>query len=508
MSFQEISPSDFFYRNRDLAGFSNPSRALYSALRELVENSLDACDSYGILPEIYIKISQADNSTSDIREYELSVQDNGIGMPDDKIPMALGKVFYGTKFGLKQARGTFGMGATMSVLYAQITTNKPVCIDSSQDGVSYSHYELFIDIERNKPIIINHSVTSASGWRGTRVRMNLVGDYMRSATKVKEYIKRVAIVTPYANILFIDPTGEVFMYRRTTTVIPPAPVEVKPHPKGVDLEMVRRMVRVWKKGNMVSFLTKNFHRVGKKTAISFLQYAGIDPNTDPRSLTHDDLVKLESALRNYDKFLPPDASCLSPIGRDLLMEGIRKELNPEFIDALTRTPLSYEGYPFIIEVAVSYENRDGGMRLFRYANRIPLLYDEGNDVAYRVLNEEIDWKRYHLTTDDPVTVITHICSTKVPYKTMGKEYVADRPEVEREIRNALRIVLRSLSIFINRKSRMEVVKKKQNIYRKYLPLIARFSSDLAERRIPDVNKLISMGEEEVEIQERVDGQET
>jgi len=507
MSFQEISPSDFFYRNRDLAGFSNPARALYSALRELVENSLDACDNYGILPDIYVRIKEANNSASDIREYELTVQDNGIGMPDDKIPMALGKVFYGTKFGLKQARGTFGMGATMSVLYAQITTNKPISIDSSQDGKSYSHYELFIDIEKNEPIIVNHIIAESSGWRGTRVKMNLVGDYLRSAQKIKEYIKRVAVVTPYANILFIDPAGDAFIYRRTTASMPPPPVEVKPHPKGVDLEMVRRMIRTWKKGNMVNFLVKNFHRVGKKTALAFLQYAGINPEADPRSLTHEDLIKLESALRNYDKFLPPDASCLSPIGRDLLMEGIRKELNPEFSEAITRPPLSYEGYPFIVEVAISYENRDGGMRLFRYANRIPLLYDEGNDVAYKVLNEEIDWRRYHVTPDDPITIITHVCSTKVPYKTIGKEYIADRPEIEKELRNSLRIVLRSLSIFLGKKSRIEVIRKKQNIYRKYLPLIAKFSSDLAERQMPDVSRLIRMGEKEIEVQEGTDTEE-
>ena len=50
VTFAEISPSEFFYRNRDLAGFSNPSRALYSATRELVENSLDACEIGGVLP--------------------------------------------------------------------------------------------------------------------------------------------------------------------------------------------------------------------------------------------------------------------------------------------------------------------------------------------------------------------------------------------------------------------------------------------------------------------------
>ena len=68
-----------------------------------------------------------------------------------------------------------------------------------------------------------------------------------------------------------------------------------------------------------------------------------------------------------------------------------------------------------------------GVKLFRFANRIPLLYDESSDDSYEVLNQEVDWRRYHVPADAPVGVITHICSTRIPYKTVGKEYIADRP---------------------------------------------------------------------------------
>jgi DNA topoisomerase VI subunit B len=133
--------------------------------------------------------------------------------------------------------------------------------------------------------------------------------------------------------------------------------------------------------------------------------------------------------------------------------------------------------------------------LFRYANRIPLLYDESSDVSFKILNEEVDWKRYHVPQDAPVAVITHICSTKIPYKTVGKEYIADRPEIERDIKNAAREALRRLGVFLSKKGSMEAVQRKMNIYGKYLPLIAQFATELAdEKKTPNYRKLIGEGE--------------
>jgi DNA topoisomerase VI subunit B len=92
-------------------------------------------------------------------------------------------------------------------------------------------------------------------------------------------------------------------------------------------------------------------------------------------------------------------------------------------------------------------------------------------------------------------VITHICSTRIPYKTVGKEYIADRPEIEREIKNAAREALRRLGIFLSRKGSKDAVQRKINIYGKYLPLIAKFSTELAgKKRLPKYRKLIDEAE--------------
>ena len=135
--FNQISPSEFFYSNRDLAGFSNPTRSLYTAVREFVENALDACDQKGILPDVHLTIKAVDPEKSDPKPYILTVKDNGPGIDcRSHVPLAFGTVLYGSKFGLKQARGMFGLGATMAILYGQITTNKPVTVKSSTDGVT------------------------------------------------------------------------------------------------------------------------------------------------------------------------------------------------------------------------------------------------------------------------------------------------------------------------------------------------------------------------------------
>lgn len=597
-TFSQISPSEFFYRNRDLAGFSNPTRSLYTAVREFVENSLDACDQQGILPDVHLIIKAVEPDKPDPKPYILTVKDNGPGMESKQIPSAFGTVLYGSKFGLKQARGMFGLGATMAILYGQITTNRPVTVGSSVDGKIHHEYELMLDIQKNKPVIMRHS-NRDSAKKGLSVSIVLEGDYSKAGSKIRDYVYQTSLITPYATIMFDDPKGEKFHYKRIVNIMPPAPTIIRPHPHGVDVETIRRMiidthyqipaldntmiekvrkelglskknlnfegimakaekkwsslsrpVRVivaimsflkmdfekvmkiriddidlvhkhltyWDFGEsksvmvdmqksspyykqlantvhgetVATFLTKRFQRVGQATALKFSEFAGLKPEKRIGSLTTEELVRLSDSLQKYEDFLSPDPSCLAPLGEEPLSKGMKQFFKPDFHAVVQRSASAYSGFPFIIEMGIAYggEIPSGKMTVYRFANRIPLLYDEGSDVVLKVVNET-DWSRYKVKSDAPLVVVSHICSTRIPYKTVGKENVADRPEIEKELRLALQFLSRKLSGYMSKRGLAEMEKKRTNLYQKYLPLIAQFSTELAgKNKEPDYKKLV------------------
>lgn len=506
-AYQEISPADFFYRNRDIAGFTNPSRALYSTIRELVENSLDACETSMIPPDIYVRLRQSSETDKYPIVYEVRVRDNGLGVPPDVIPSAFGQVLFGSKYRLRQTRGTFGLGVKMALLYGQITTHSATTVISATIGSGKIHeYRLNMDIQNNKPIILERKVRSnPKRWHGTIVEFSTEGDYPRAMHKIVEYLRQTAIVAPYANITFVDPKGRIYRFERATTKMPKPPKETRPHPEGVDVETVKRLLTVTEAKTLKEFMMKSFQRIGKRTAEAFLKYAGLDPKKHPAALSPQDVLLLVNSMKSYGGFLPPDASCLSPLGKELLETGIRRVLKPEFVAVHQRPPASYSGFPFIVEVGIAYGGeipKEGKVTLLRFANKIPLLFDEASDVSWKVVSN-LDWRRYRVTMEMPVAVITHLCSTKIPYKTVGKEFIADRPEIEREILCGIREVARKLSTFISKRQHVEMEKRRLNIFIKYLPRLASFSTKLAEKeKEPDINPLLKKVSRLVSIGER------
>jgi len=491
--FMEISPADFFYRNRDIAGFTNPVRSTYMAVRELIENSLDSCEEAGILPDICVR-TRVVRKEDDKEIIELTVSDNGRGVPPDMIPNAFGQVLFGSKYALKQSRGTFGLGGKMAYLYGQITTNEPLRIVSG-DGARGNEFRLMIDISENKPKVFSHrDFKLKRKWRGVQVSFLFEGNYVRAASKIVDYFWQTAMVAPYANLTFIDPNGQLYRFTRSTTKMPKPPKVTRPHPHGVDVEMLRRMMAVSKSRDLASFLSRQFERVGSRTAKKFMKGLSIR-NAKPRELSHKEIVALARSLVSYEGFLSPDPSSLSPLGEDLFEEGIRKEMEPEFVSAETRRPSAYSGHPFIVEVAIAYGGRIAAgprIALYRFANRIPLLYDESADVSWKVINEGMNWRRYGVSLEsNPVAVFVHICSTKVPYKTVGKEYIADRPEIEREILNGLRNVARDLYRYISRRRKIGVQKRRADLFQRYLPIIVENAAKAAKvKEVPDVRALL------------------
>jgi DNA topoisomerase-6 subunit B len=578
--FMEMSPADFFYRNRDLAGFNNPSRAIYAALRELVENSLDACELYEILPHLFLRVSKEKNGSGGDEasaSYRVRIMDNGSGIPPEFVPSAFGQILFGSKYTLRQVRGTFGLGGKMAILYGQITTHGTATImtstgvaalkdmslgfDLDQDRkmlvvrintditdhrgvdketlqkdvvindckvqvnektifikpeneadlrkirdslgeipvtVGINEFEISIDIQQNKPRVRRDIVKpNPNRWRGTIVEFSLEGDYFKAMPKILEYLRQTAMLNPYAEITFIDPRGRLYRFERATKTMPSPPKETLPHPYGCDVETLQRMITSTTCTSLVTFMSAHFHRVGEKTAKAFLLETGLiklkssgNPggkeqvigDKSPKRLTAEEIVRIVQTMRSFKSFLPPDSSCLSPLGEELLRAGIKKELSPEFLVVEQRGASAYSGYPFIIEVAIAYGGgvpNSADIGLYRFANRIPLLYDEASDISRIVMNEQVNWRNYKIATDMPVAVVVHICSTKIPYKTVGKEFIADRPEVAREIKNGISSVARRLAVFLTKKISVEHEKRRVDVFARYLPKIAQFSAELA-----------------------------
>ena len=351
-----------------------------------------------------------------------------------------------------------------------------------------------IDIERNKPIILDRKVRdNKKRWHGTIVEFHLEGDYYKAMPRILEYLKQTAIVNPYANIIFIDPRGRLYKFDRESNEMPPPPKETLPHPHGVDTETLQRIIRATKCKTMLEFMKEHFHRVGDQTARQFLKFAGIREKKNPRRLKPDDIVELVRAMKSFDGFLPPDASCLSPIGENLLKTGILKELEPEFMAVSQRKPSTYSGHPFIVEVGIAYGGKvpnKGDIVLYRFANKIPLMYDESGDVSWKIV-KSINWRRYGVTPDMPIAVLVHICSTKIPYKTVGKEIIADIPEISREILNGVREVARRLQRYLSKQERVRRERMRITIFSRYLSRIAEFATKLAgEEEPPDIEPLI------------------
>jgi DNA topoisomerase-6 subunit B len=465
-------------------------------MRELIENSLDAAEVGGGPPDIYIRLS-ADDENGSNETYTLRIADNGSGIPAHHVPLAFGQFLFSSKYRLKQARGTFGLGGTMAILYGQITTNKSVSVISSTGTSRIIEYRLMIDIERNRPVILDRKIhrnkkRKANRWRGTVVEFHLEGSYSMAMPKVLEYLKETAIVNPYANITFVDPKGRLYKFQRTVDKMPPPPEETLPHPYGVDVETIQRIIRISKQRNMLDFMQKHFHRVGKKTANQFLETAQVSKKANPERLRPEEIVRLVQQMKSFNDFLPPQASCLSPLGEDLLRAGVLKELQPEFVATRQRKPSTYSGHPFIVEVAIAYGGKvppKDDILLYRFANKIPLVYDESGDVCWRIVRS-INWRRYNVSPSMPFAVLIHLCSTKIPYKTVGKEMLADQPEVSREILNGIRQVGRQLQRYLSRKQRVKRQVRRLGVFNRYLPKIAEFSAGLADsEESPNIDKL-------------------
>ncbi len=506
---KEISVAEFFERNKQLLGFDSPTRAMLTAIKEAVDNSLDACEEAAILPDLLLEIKEQAKG-----EYFIACQDNGPGIVKQQIPSVFGRLLYGSRFhAIRQSRGQQGIGISAVVMYAMLTTGRPTRVISK---IGPEHpaiaMELILDTKKNAPDVLKQEVVLWKDPRakvedgparevahGTRVEFVIKARYIRGKQSPYDYLRSCAIVNPHAKIVLVEPDGTETVFDRATEKMPAQCVEIKPHPEGIELGTLIKMAKETESYKLTSFLVNDFSRVSLDKARQVAQKAGVAENLRPKELDLESAKRILAAFKEV-KLMAPPTDCLSPIGETLIRKGMKKDVSADFVVTHTRPASVYAGNPFQVEAGLMYGgalNKEEQATLLRFANRVPLLFQQGGCAITHAI-EGIDWRRYGLDQkggsgipSGPVLFLVHVACTKIPFTSESKEAVADVPEMMAEVGLAMRECARKMQVHIKKRARLAKLKEKEEIIRQLLPLIAKKSADLLGRPVPPIEPVVA-----------------
>jgi DNA topoisomerase-6 subunit B len=473
---REISVSEFFAKNRHMLGFDSPTRAILTAVKEAVDNSLDACEEAGLPPDILVEIHEISEN-----RYRLVVEDSGPGIVKQQVPKIFGKLLYGSKFHeLRQSRGQQGIGISAAVMYSQLTTGKSVKITSRTGAKTKAHlYELQIDTKKNAPIVLDDGPVEWEREHGTRIDMELEAVYQKGKRSVDQYLHQVALANPHADIRFIAPKSDPVHYTRLSEELPPPAKSIRPHPYGVELGVLIEMMQASPARNVASFLSNDFSRMSAKISEEVLAIAKVPANTRPAKVTRDQAEAIIKAFPKV-KIMRPPTDILSVVGEELLVRSLEREIKADFYTAVSRPPTVYRGNPFQVEVALAYGGGemagDEIVTLYRFANRAPLIYQQ-SACAITSAVMSTAWKSYGIDQSrgalptGPMIILAQIASVWVPFTSESKEAVAHYDDIIKEMKLALQECGRRLGAYIRRGARLRDEEKKRSYIEKYIPHI-------------------------------------
>ena len=499
---KQVAISEFFEKNKHFLGFDTLNRALITAVKEAVDNALDACEEARILPDIIVKISKIDNK-KDILQVE--IEDNGPGIPRASIAKVFGQLLFGSRFhAIRQSRGQQGIGITGVVMYSQLTTGDPTHVESkiAKEATAVS-VDIGLDTRKNKAIKSNQDrIDWGEKVHGLRIRTTMKAKYQRGRQSVWQYLRMTSIVNPHADIMFIDPDGEKHHWQRVTERLPGRVEAIKPHPKGIELGQLQRLCSESTESRMTTFLRRTFSGVSQRAAKELCEVSELEEKLKPKSLSAQQVRALLEAFQGERqlkgksvKLLNPPTSCLSPIEELLIKKGLSKTIDSKFVTTMTRAPSVAQGNPFQVEVGLIFGEgmtADKPVEILRFANRVPLMYQQGGCLLTKAI-ESVDWRQYGLdqaggrgVPKGPAAILVHLASTNVQFTSEAKEALSDNETVMEEARKAMLEMGRGLRKHLEKQKKMGKTKEKFELINDIIPAIAEKSASLLELPVPDL----------------------
>jgi DNA topoisomerase-6 subunit B len=478
---KDISVSEFFAKNRHLLGFDSPARALLTTVREAVDNSLDACEEAGVVPDLFIEVKAINPD-----QHVVIVRDNGPGIVREQLPKIFARLLYGSKFhARKQTRGQQGIGISAAGMYGNLTTGKPMRV-ISRTSRRKPAIELFlaIDMAKNQPMVKKEVEIEVDWAHGTQVQIELEGTYKKGKHSIDSFLDQVSLANPHVQIEYINPIDEEpVIWDRVSKSLPESPREILPHPHGVELGILMQMMKETSARTVSGFMCQEFCRVTPNVVKKFSDETEglgrrIDTDRHPKRLSPADVKILHKGIA-ATRIMAPPTNCLSPIGEELMGKTLRRNFNPEIVITVTRQPSVYRGNPFQVEAGIAWGGDlpgDDLASIYRFANRVPLQYEQGacaitqSIVASPWKNYEVQQARGALPTGS-LAIILHIASVWVPFTSESKKAVASYDEILKEMRLAIMEAGRKLATHLRKKRRLADAERKKDYIKTYIPQI-------------------------------------
>ena len=481
------STAEYFAKNLQQVGFSSPTKAVLTTLKEAIDNALDACEEAGMLPELTVivnKVGKGSARSADL--IELVIEDNGPGIDPSDLAKVFGEYLASSKFGRGQcSRGQQGIGISAATTWAQLTNAAGVKVISKTKKMRKAiQTQIDVDIKGNKGLVKNKESVDWDRPHGTRVEFRIDGRVQLNGDGgLITYLDGTTLVNPHLTLHTKLMDREWTHVERVTEEVPRIPKATMPHPHTMKLGEFMTHAHLYGKISLDGFLRKGFSRVTDGT-IKDLKKNGLNAQLLKSGLgrfKETEFKKVFQILQATDLASPSTRSVLT-VGEEGLSKSIHRLGDVDFFSVVTRRPRICDFKPVVVEVAIARfksrtsDSSEGSIQLLRFANRVPLQFDKAACAITKSV-ESVNWRSYGLQQSKnslpmgPYVFAISVTSPFIKFKNASKETIDASDELVEEIRRALMQAGQKLSRHIKREHKAADLERKLQHIEKFGPIL-------------------------------------
>jgi DNA topoisomerase-6 subunit B len=482
------STAEYFSKNLQQVGFSSPTKAVLTTLKEALDNSLDACEDAGILPDIKVTIQKKGPGTlKNTDQLLIRVEDNGPGIDPDDVAKVFGEYLASSKFGRGRcSRGQQGIGISAATTWAMQTTARGARVETKKASAKKAFSCVVdMDLKNNRGILRDKETIEWKRPHGTTVEFSLDGRVqLQGEGGVLAYLRATSLVNPHLTLTYSIPETPKAVVERVTSTLPVVPEATEPHPHTMKLGEFMAHGRLFGRIKTGSWLKRGFSRVSEKTLEELRATKKVPPGILDRnieSLSETDFKLLFAAIQDL-KLLAPSTGSVLAIGEEGLALSIRRLGDIDFFAVLSRKPTICDFKPVQVEVAIARLRQRGGedneepVQVLRFANRVPLQFDKAACAIVKAINS-VTWRSYGIRQPKdslplgPYIVAVSVVSPFIKFKNASKETVDASDELVEELRRALMQTGQRLSRYLKREHKADELEQRAQHIEQFGPIL-------------------------------------